>query len=162
MLFGFLSCTGKQLKQSESSDDKEIILLGSVEIKDFKSKPYVSWYDSTYQAYESSFIQKDILDSLLTDTQIEVFFGTWCSDSQRELPAFHKIIDGLSFDIAEIKYYALDRDKVEPANSQEGRNIEFVPTFIFSKNDVELGRIIENPLESLEEDMLQVLSKKTD
>jgi hypothetical protein len=37
-------------------------------------------------------------------------------------------------------------------------NIERVPTFIFLKNKVEAGRIIETPVTSLEQDMLNILT----
>jgi len=37
-------------------------------------------------------------------------------------------------------------------------NIESVPTFIFLKNKVESGRIIETPHTSLEQDMLNILT----
>jgi hypothetical protein len=39
--------------------------------------------------------------------------------------------------------------------------IEFVPTFIFFKNDVEIGRIVEAPTESLEIDMVKILTGDT-
>ena len=38
-----------------------------------------------------------------------------------------------------------------------GYEIEYVPTFIFYREDKEIGRIIETPILSLEEDMLAIL-----
>lgn len=35
--------------------------------------------------------------------------------------------------------------------------IERVPTFIFYKNESEIGRIIETPVETLEKDILNIL-----
>ena len=40
----------------------------------------------------------------------------------------------------------------------EGLDINFVPTFIFYKAGEEIGRIIEMPYETLEKDMLELVS----
>ena len=47
--------------------------------------------------------------------------------------------------------------KVEPGKSQDVRNIEFVPTFIFLRDSTEIGRIVESPEVSLEQDMFRIL-----
>jgi len=39
-------------------------------------------------------------------------------------------------------------------------DMQRVPTFIIFKNNIEAGRIIENPLTSLEQDMVNILSGK--
>jgi hypothetical protein len=39
-------------------------------------------------------------------------------------------------------------------------DIQRVPTFIFYKNNIEAGRIIENPETSLEQDMVKILTGK--
>ena len=43
-------------------------------------------------------------------------------------------------------------------NETEGLNIEKVPTFIFYKNGIEIGRIIESPEKSIEKDFLKILN----
>jgi hypothetical protein len=50
-----------------------------------------------------------------------------------------------------------DRIKSSPVSGYEELNIERVPTFIFLKNNIELGRIIEYPLASLQQDMINIL-----
>jgi hypothetical protein len=37
-------------------------------------------------------------------------------------------------------------------------NISRVPTFIFHRNEIEIGRITETPIETLEEDFLKIAS----
>jgi len=51
----------------------------------------------------------------------------------------------------------LDRDKKSGQNIEDGKDIHHVPTFIFLKNGTEIGRIVESPIESLEEDMFNIL-----
>jgi hypothetical protein len=42
-------------------------------------------------------------------------------------------------------------------NEVEGLQIDFVPTVIFSKDNKELGRIIEMPFDTLEKDILKII-----
>ena len=52
----------------------------------------------------------------------------------------------------------VNRSKSTPDNLQEGFNIERVPTFIFYKEGKEIGRFVEFPQESVEADMLKIVS----
>jgi len=48
--------------------------------------------------------------------------------------------------------------KNSPTGEERGLNIIRVPTMLFYKNGKEVNRIVESPIESLEEDMAQILS----
>ena len=93
--------------------------------------------------------------------RVEVYLGTWCPDSLREVPKFLKIVDELKSkygkDLA-VSFYALDRDKQKPADLIAGKDIEKVATFIVYRGDNELGRIIEKPKGLLEDDLLALLA----
>ena len=58
-----------------------------------------------------------------------------------------------------LKMICVDRDKKAEGTEVGDLNIEFVPTFIIYKNDEEVGRIIEEPKVTLEEDLKQILFK---
>ncbi|HUO85610.1 MAG TPA: thioredoxin [Thermoanaerobaculia bacterium] len=91
---------------------------------------------------------------------IGVYLGTWCSDSQREVPKLLKILDllesqyGISIPVS---FVALDRSKEEPADLIEERNIEKVATFIYYRGGEELGRVVETPASLLEDDLLAIV-----
>ena len=53
---------------------------------------------------------------------------------------------------------AVNKNKKAEGTDVDILNIEKVPTIIFFKNGEELGRIIETPNESLEKDMLKIIS----
>jgi thiol-disulfide isomerase/thioredoxin len=89
-----------------------------------------------------------------------VFLGSWCGDTKRELPRFLKIMEFLKFPETKIKLIGVDRTKKAPVYTENIWNIEFVPTFIFLKNGMEIGRIVEQPVASLEQDMKQILGMK--
>jgi len=52
----------------------------------------------------------------------------------------------------------VDEDKKTPSGSAAAKGITNVPTFIFYKNGTEIHRIVESPIDFLEDDMLAILS----
>jgi len=95
-----------------------------------------------------------------TGLRITVVLGTWCPDSRREVPRFMKIVDLWGFPKQKIHMIGVDLDKVAPLGNFSLLDIQRVPTFIFYKNNIEAGRIIETPVTSLEQDMVKILKEK--
>ncbi len=83
---------------------------------------------------------------------ILIFLGTWCSDSKREVPRFFEIIDAIQNPVFAYTLYGLDRNKRDDEGLAERYGIERVPTFIFFKGQLELGRVVESPRITLEDD----------
>ena len=137
--------------------DGERMLLGQVNRDAFQLEEYVTWFDETYEEYNPNITTQETLESELEEIDIKVFLGTWCSDSQRDVPALYKVLDGLDFDFNQMNLVAIDREKKMPDSLLEGYNIESVPTIILFKDQQELGRIIETPEKTLEDDMLAIL-----
>jgi thiol-disulfide isomerase/thioredoxin len=93
------------------------------------------------------------------DLTIQIVMGTWCPDSRREVPRFMRVLYQLKFPSENVTFIGVDNSKVAPIGDFDKFNIQRVPTFIFLKNKVEAGRIIENPVTSLEQDMLNILNR---
>jgi len=95
--------------------------------------------------------------------RLEVFLGTWCPDSQREVPKLLKIIDLLrarhKVDLP-ASYVGVNRDKKQPSALLQGRDIEKVATIIYLRDGKELGRVVEKPSGLLEDDILQIVAGK--
>jgi hypothetical protein len=53
----------------------------------------------------------------------------------------------------------VDNAKLSPVGEYDKLDIQRVPTFIIYKNNIEVGRIIENPVTSLEQDMINILTR---
>lgn len=178
-LFAFLACKNAEKKENtipetettakttetETEEEKEElpILVGVKERKDLTSEPYLTaWFGDTYQGY---IVNKETIKQvapLLKDVQIKLFMGTWCEDSQREVPQFFKILDEALFnEVKGLTLITVTRDKDTPDGLEEGLDITNVPTIIFYKDGKELNRIVESPVVSLEDDMLSILSGKT-
>lgn len=141
----------------ETTIDDEVMLFGPVDRTGFQMAEYAAWFEESYQDYNPNDSIAQLLKNQMDDVEIKIFMGTWCSDSQRDVPAFYRIFDGLDINPVH-EVVAVDRSKKRPSANVEGYDIEYVPTFILYRRQEELGRIIEIPETSLEEDILRLLS----
>lgn len=156
-----LSCKSQQkpIATSETTVVKTKEMLVGKQTKDaFQVSPYVFWYIPNHDNYTPDAATISELKKHTKDLYITVFMGTWCSDSQQHVPAFYKILEQLKFNEDKVNLITVDRTKTTPDHLEKGMDIERVPTFIFYKNGKELHRIVESPIESLEKDMLKILT----
>ena len=160
LAFSLISCGREKIKRNndlEVTIEDEKMLLGKIDRNAFELKEYKSWFDSTYQAYTPIATILDTLETLSSDLEIAVVMGSWCSDSQRDVPALYRILDLIRFDKNKLNVIATDRSKTMPEPDLKDLDIEYVPTIILKRSNEELGRIIEFPERTLEEDMLAIL-----
>lgn len=134
------------------------MLVGTAAFDSLQTQPYVAWFETQFDGYEPDTERVAELEELLADVSITVFMGTWCSDSKREVPRFVKILESVGYDPEDVEVIAMTRDKKTPQGYEKGMSIINIPTFIFSKEGKELGRIVEYPIEDLESDMVKILS----
>lgn len=106
-----------------------------------------------------SFDQKSIkqLKSLTSPIEIIGVFGFWCHDSQREVPRMIELLKTVNNPNIKVKFIALNTDKEEPNKRHQNYQVKFTPTFIVRKDDIEIGRIVEKPNLSLEQDLVAIL-----
>jgi len=134
------------------------MLLGEVLIDELKQEPFSEWYNNEFDNYK---LDSELIGAISEPNQYnyELFLGTWCGDSRREVPRLEKIFIELGVDFSQITIITVDREKVSPENEQVGKDIRYVPTLIVRKNDVEIGRIVESPSSeyaSLESDLFEI------
>jgi thiol-disulfide isomerase/thioredoxin len=137
-------------------------LLGIINKEGLETAPFNTWFDPNYDDYlVNDKIVKKLKDSLNQYT-IKVFLGTWCGDSKKEVPQFYSILDATNFPESQLEVIAVDNTeeayKQAPNREEKGLNIHRVPTFIFYKNGKEVNRIVEHPNETLERDMLKIVT----
>jgi thiol-disulfide isomerase/thioredoxin len=134
--------------------------LGYINPARFSQPPHSEWYLKGFEAYQP--VQEVIGKLALRDKEnlsIKIVMGTWCPDSRREVPRFMKILDLWGFPEEKVTIIGVDNTKIAPIGDYEKLGIERVPTFMILENKVEKGRIIENPVTSLEQDMLNILTR---
>jgi thiol-disulfide isomerase/thioredoxin len=136
-------------------------ILGDFSPARFLDPPHSTWYLEGFANYAPD---QAILDELkqtdISDYSITIVLGTWCPDSRREVPRFMKIADMWGFPEEKIRFLGVDINKIAPLADYPALGIERVPTFIFYKNNSEVGRIIEVPVTSLEQDTRDILKRK--
>lgn len=93
------------------------------------------------------------------EVSLVVFFASWCGDSQEHMPDFVKLAHQTK--MKKVSYYALNRNKTMPGMEMEKYVIEYVPTFIVYRGGQEIGRIVESPELSLEQDLWKILENNT-
>ena len=138
-----------------------MILIGECNRDAFTMEPFQEWYDFEYEEYTPEQTAVEKLEKYINDgLRIKVVMGSWCSDSQREVPRFYRIMDEAGITDKKVELISVNRDKVVPGMDISTLKIERVPTFIIYDGIKELGRIIETPAETLEKDLLMILSAK--
>ena len=115
-----------------------------------------------YPNFRENFDRYEVLDADLkipNDLSVLMFFGTWCHDSQREVPRMLKILEAVGFPQADIKMVTLDFSKNDPLGLAAENEVKFTPTFIFFRQQNEVGRIIEKPATTLEAAVSELLDQ---
>ncbi|WP_223032571.1 thioredoxin domain-containing protein [Hanstruepera marina] len=153
------------INQTVINDKGNPKLLGKIDKSDLQQAPFNEWFEPNYNDY---LVNKKVVSKLkdsLHQYYIKVFLGSWCGDSKKEVPRFYHILDMAKFPKNQLEVIAVDRTpeayKQAPNHEEQGLNIHRVPTFIFYKNGQEVNRIVEHPMETLERDILNIVSNKT-
>ncbi|MFC2169456.1 hypothetical protein ACFLRM_02670 [Acidobacteriota bacterium] len=105
---------------------------------------------------KSSSIEK--LKSIDRIINIEIFLGTWCPDSKEHSSSYFKITESVDNPFFISDFIGIPRDNESRQPYIQGKNIIKVPTFIVIIDGQEIGRIIEHPEESIEEDLINIIS----
>jgi thiol-disulfide isomerase/thioredoxin len=144
--------------QDVNFSDQSTWLLGYFNQRQLRQEPHSSWFYKGYDDYQPDPGVINHLSSIdIVGLTIKVVMGTWCPDSRREVPRFMKILDTWKFPSGMVTFIGVDNGKLSPIGEYDKLDIQRVPTFILYKNNIEAGRIIENPVTSLEQDMVNIL-----
>lgn len=146
---------------AQNNIENKTILYGTVSKEQLMAPPYSQWFDTNYSNYHPD--ERTLADLRLQKTKdisVKVFFGTWCGDSQREVPRFIKLLEQMF--ITNVQLIAVGKSdslyKQSPQHEEEGLGIYRVPTFIIYKKGIEVNRINEFPVLSAEKDLFKILN----
>lgn len=146
------------------NDKKQKNLLGHCSLNMLQNETYKDWFGKNYDNYKVDSTVALQLKPYLQNKIIEIFLGSWCGDSRREVPTMLKILQTANYDTNNIKLIFVNNVdsvyKQSPQREEKGKFIHHVPTFIVYENNKELNRIVETPMESLEKDLLKIVQYK--
>lgn len=135
-------------------------IMGKINRQNLLTYEHSKWFQEEYNRYKIpiGWIKKN--KNLLNTMNLKLFLGTWCEDSEREVPGMLKLIDFAGFDLSKIEMYAVSGEKNTSEDYEKGLNITNVPTLIFYKNGEEMNRFVEFPNISLAEDLETIIQGK--
>ncbi|PQB03740.1 thioredoxin family protein [Aureitalea marina] len=136
------------------------MLLGRIDRSALEQDLFKDWYEVSYTDHRMDTVLVDSIKPLLSGVSFKIFMGSWCEDSQREVPALFKILDYADFDTSNIELIAVDHDKITPQDYEADHNIEYIPSIMLMKDGEEIKRIVEYPVGTLEQDLLAILQGK--
>lgn len=151
------------IQNQETIQLNDTMLLGRNSLSQLYKQPYARWFVTNYNNYvvDTNTVLK--IAPLLQNKTIEIFLGTWCGDTKREVPKMIKILQTANVDTSKIHLIFVGRSdddrKQSPQHEEADKFIHNVATFIIYENGKEIGRIVETPNESLEKDIAIILSK---
>ena len=154
----FTSCSTTMNQAVYDKQSKTKMLVGLSNRGGLQQDPFSVWFNKEYGAYT---LNKEAVQVIKNDSEnlsIMLFMGTWCGDSRREVPRIYRILDAVNFDESRLTLINVDREKKSPDGEETGLNIHHVPTLILYKNSNEIGRVIEFPIESMEEDIAAIIN----
>ncbi len=112
-------------------------------------------FASQFQSFQPTAVDKAQMASIKESIQIVVLFGTWCHDSQREVPRLLKLLQGS--ENIQLKLFAVNTQKSDTQGVARQHQLRYTPTFIVIKNGQEIGRIVEKPTQSLAQDLVTII-----
>jgi hypothetical protein len=89
-----------------------------------------------------------------------IFGGSWCKDTHQQLGMIMAILEQAGVPAERVKLYGVDRSKTEPSGTATKNAIQRVPTLAIMSRSGEMGRIVEYPQATWEDDMIRILARK--
>jgi thiol-disulfide isomerase/thioredoxin len=139
----------------EDSDDVNYLPLGILTREQILT---LKVFDYNYIEYVPKSDPIQAIHNYTLPAEVKVFFGDWCKDSKKHVPALIKSVEFFDNKNIKVTYINVSRDKKEPADLVAPSNIEKVPTLIVLVDGKEKGRIVETPKASVEQDLIDILN----
>lgn len=133
------------------------VITGQFSWQQWKNEAGWENYDIT--DYKPNLLIVDSISITINHTNFmfKIFSGSWCHDSEMEMPKIIALLLQCGVSENNIQIWGVDRDKHEPNGMAEHYEIIKVPTLIIERNSIEIGRIVEYPETSWEQDILEIL-----
>jgi thiol-disulfide isomerase/thioredoxin len=135
------------------------ILIGYCNRPGLEKGEFGKYFEEYYSAYEPDRTVTNELKPRQEGIEILIVLGSWCSDSQEQVPRFFKILDIIRFNKKSVQIVAVNSSKEGGTVDLVNYNIQNVPTFVIFRKGREIGRIIEKPFMTLEKDLLMFFSE---
>jgi hypothetical protein len=116
------------------------------------------WKDVRGERYKPREQWLDSLNNLQAKGPVDarIYLGTWCSDSRKWVPRFFRLSNYLP--LQKIEIIAVDTSKRDAEGMVYKDRVDSLPTFLFFRDDIEVGRFhTKPPKRNLERKLYQIL-----
>lgn len=138
-----------------SEEKQDVILTGLVTNEQLN---VFDWFSQEYNDYKADRATIAQLQTITEPTEITVIIGTWCPDCHRETPRLIRVMEQVNNPNITVQFIGVDRAKKDPQGLAKHYQFSRIPTIIVEQGNNELGRIIEKPEVSLEQDLANILN----
>ena len=155
-LFSLATLSLLALFANANDNDNEDFAFGMISAESLLTD--YAEFNNNFQDFTLSAEEQNVISDWPKNLTIDVYFGTWCHDSLREVPKLLKILSG-NKDI-NLSLIGLDHQKQDPKDLATTNKVKYTPTIIVYRDadkKQEIGRIIERPKQSLIIDINQFL-----
>jgi hypothetical protein len=156
----FASCSSQNGLMVKRDKDGSKMLVGISDKGTLMRDKAFAWFKEGYDVYKPDSASVRAINLQAPSLHIEVFGGTWCSDTHELLPGFYRVMDAAGITDAQISLHLVNRDKKTKDGSSDRYQITNVPTFIILKGDKQLGRVVESARTTIETDIATILTGK--
>lgn len=150
---GFISMNKDRIITYDEKNNK--VIKGVISFEELQRDSSFAWFNREYNTYHPKGLAISQLKAAGREDEIIIFAGTWCGDTKEQLPRFYRILQDANFPMQHVVIQGVDHKKHAIGREEKKYKIERIPTFIFLRNGKEIGRIVESPVKSLEEDWVQ-------
>ncbi|MFA5832883.1 MAG: thioredoxin family protein [Bacteroidota bacterium] len=135
------------------------VIKGVLHRNDLEEDSLFTWFKANYQSYTPDAAAIKEIEPLVKDVHFFLVLGTWCGDSKREVPKMFKVFDAMDISKKKIELFGVDRSKRSQDGTTDKYNVQRIPTLLVFRGEQEIGRIVENPRDSQEKDLLRILQR---
>ncbi|MBX9782345.1 MAG: hypothetical protein K2X48_03530 [Chitinophagaceae bacterium] len=164
LLFTTASTAQLSLNQVTKDHNGNNMLIGCCTREALNREPFAAWFNNNYFDYKVDTSLITPLKEQMQRKQFLLFMGACCGDSKREVPRILKVPDYCGVQPEQVKMVMVSNHcslyKQSPNHEERGLNILRVPALIVYENNTELSRFAEYPVESIEKDLLKIISRK--
>lgn len=155
--FSFLAVCILVSFELNAAEKEEVLLIGRFSWQEWQAS--AGWKEYDAPDYKLDDTAVDSIRSILNKSnfQFKLFSGSWCSDSESEVPKLIKLLKVAGLTDSNLVLFGVDRDKKEPSGEAESLDVQKVPTLIVFQHAREIARIIEFPETSWEQNILKIL-----
>jgi thioredoxin 1 len=114
-------------------------------------------YAAAVRAYRPKNAAVSLIKSVRQPITVTVFFGTWCSYCKHYLPGLLKTLDTAANPSITVKLVGISEDMSQPEALLTANAVTKTPTIIVASGGQEIGRIVEKPKDTIEEDLALLL-----